>query len=280
MEWDNIPVRRSSRLQTIEIPNPPTLPEPQEDEEGLPMQSLQDLPDLGPGVELAMLPEMDVFFNKNYLSSQEPRLHYCASDEDEEEYDHDMSKGGGLESILWPPEMLQQAHGYGKQKKRKQSRGLLQFHEHQNEARAIEICNGASTSRDPDLSIDEENLFHEDDFDADLEQSRWLSVDELPEAMHERGCQSPMGDADEVCAGASAMAPGRGNLTGAPAISGRPRGSQGAPNSLDSMQPWVEAYAASLEAFPALLEAILNYLEPKRTSVEGTATGRLARARV
>lgn len=102
MEGVGTPVRRSCRLQTepTSIPNPVTpTTVAEEDEQGLAMER-QELPDLGPGVELVMLPEMDVYFNEQYLSSQKPRTHYCASDEDSEHSDHDFTKGGGLESIL------------------------------------------------------------------------------------------------------------------------------------------------------------------------------------
>lgn len=80
------------------------------------MQNLE-LPDLGRGAELVPLLTMDVYFHEQYLSSQEPRPHYSTIEDDSRDSDHDNTKGEGLEEILWPPEILQQAPSYGKKKK-------------------------------------------------------------------------------------------------------------------------------------------------------------------
>lgn len=43
------------------------------------MQNLE-LPDLSLGVDFVQLLEIEVYFNEQYLSSQEPRPHYSATD--------------------------------------------------------------------------------------------------------------------------------------------------------------------------------------------------------
>lgn len=72
MEWDEIPVRRSARLQQDPGPSTtPTSPPSSSDEEGVVPLQIQDLPDMGPGVEIFDLPDTKIGFNEDYLTSQE-----------------------------------------------------------------------------------------------------------------------------------------------------------------------------------------------------------------
>ena len=103
-------------------------PPPEEDE--LHVEPTQLL-DLEPGMEIVALPGMDVSFNADYLTSQEDaRQGYssCEGNIDRVELDTDMDRGGGLEEILWPPELLLQAEHYEMQKTRSKQRGLGKAH--------------------------------------------------------------------------------------------------------------------------------------------------------
>lgn len=153
MEWDGIPVRRSLRL-VHEPPTlaPPTPPSPPSDHE-IPTL-LHDLRDLGPGVEIIPLPDTNMEFNLDYLTSQEePNRQQSSGGEFmnmDDESDGENGTGGGLEEILWPPEMLMQARSYGKRRaKRQDVIERSRFNEAYYES-------GAGTSRDaergrPDL---------------------------------------------------------------------------------------------------------------------------------
>lgn len=75
-----------------------------------------ELPDLGPhGMETIPLTDIEAIFNPNFLASQQDSVysHYSSDDYvlDEEEPDRDTEsiKEGGLDKLLWPPEVLLQA---------------------------------------------------------------------------------------------------------------------------------------------------------------------------
>lgn len=110
-------MRRSSRLQQDPEPTltPPSSP-CTENEEVLSVQ-IDDLPDMGPRVEIYDLPDTNIGFDENYLPSQEQTYAYYSSQEEfveEANSDSDNEYGGGLENILWPPEVMMQAMNYGR----------------------------------------------------------------------------------------------------------------------------------------------------------------------
>ena len=97
---------------------PPLTPLPNQ-EDDLPTEPPQ-LPDLGPGVEIVALPEMDIGFNVDYLTSHEQAREGDSDSEEileRDESDIDMERGRGLEEILWPPKLLLQARNYGMRKR-------------------------------------------------------------------------------------------------------------------------------------------------------------------
>ena len=74
-------MRRSSRLQQ-EPPATTTLPTPAPNHEDEVPVEPSGLPDLGLGVEIVPLPDMDVGFNADYLTSQEQAHEGYSSNED------------------------------------------------------------------------------------------------------------------------------------------------------------------------------------------------------
>ena len=116
MEWEGIPVRRSSRLQQdLEPILAPLTPPSSPDEEVVPLQ-MDDLPDMGPAVQIYNLPDTEIGFDGDYLASQEQHRGYYASEEEDLQSvnsDYDSESGGGLEEMLWPPEVLMHARNYG-----------------------------------------------------------------------------------------------------------------------------------------------------------------------
>lgn len=113
-------MRRSTRLQ--QEPSPPTSPSNQ-DEEVLPVE-IGDLLDMGSNVEIYNLPDTDIVFDENYLASQEqPYAYYSSQEEfgDEANSDSENEHGGGLEDLLWPPEVMLQARNYGRRGRKRRN---------------------------------------------------------------------------------------------------------------------------------------------------------------
>lgn len=68
-----------------------------------------ELPDLGFSIEFVPLADIDTTFNGDYLPSQEFEHRGLSSQEDHtfgEDYESENENPGGLEEILWPPELL------------------------------------------------------------------------------------------------------------------------------------------------------------------------------
>lgn len=81
---------------------------------------LSTIPHLGACVELVALREMNVDFDANYLTSQEHSLVYYRSSEGVyyDGSDYDLDTRGGIENMLWPPELLIQARIFGRERKK------------------------------------------------------------------------------------------------------------------------------------------------------------------
>lgn len=139
MGYEGIRLRRSSRLVPSEAPPSPPSTETPSPDVHIP-DSLDELPDLGSGVELVALPDTEIDFDATYLTSQEHN-HDKYSDYEHEidEADSEEEIGGGLEEILWPLELLNQAGSYGLHKCRKRP---VEY-KHSNRRRRED---GASTS--------------------------------------------------------------------------------------------------------------------------------------
>lgn len=157
MEWDNIPVRRSERLQQEIPPTISTTTSSSQNSEAIENQQVPveigDLPDVGHGIEVFPLQDMDIPFEGDFLHSQEANHEQLADCEElysDDEGDYDMPGGGGLEEMLWPPEMLREARNYGSQATRKRrardSEPNGDLWEEQQAIRAVERLGGAGTS--------------------------------------------------------------------------------------------------------------------------------------
>lgn len=117
VEWDGVPVRRSSRLNRDTTPPlPPAMPPVDEDEVPCSARIRASGSRSTPvWIETIPLTDTEAIFNPNFLASQEDSVysHYSSDDYvlDEEEPDRDTEsiKEGGLEKLLWPPEVLLQA---------------------------------------------------------------------------------------------------------------------------------------------------------------------------
>lgn len=117
-------MRRSSRLQQDPEPSvtPPT-PSSSEDDEVSPVE-IDDLPDMGPRVEIYDLPDTEIGFDAEYLASQEQQRPYYSSEEEflqDANSDCDSENIGGIEAILWPPEVMLQARHYGRRGRKRRS---------------------------------------------------------------------------------------------------------------------------------------------------------------
>lgn len=130
MEWDGIPIRRSSRLYLEPGPStaPPTPPSSGDDVPDPPRYHEHELPDLGHGVKTIALPDIEVDFNVDYFTSQETGGYYSSSEDliDNPESNRKNERGGGLEDLLWPPKVLMQARNYGKSTRMRRITGHLQ----------------------------------------------------------------------------------------------------------------------------------------------------------
>ena len=128
MEWDGIPIRRSNRL--IREPSPSS-PPPNSIDSTPPEETQQtqihwdEFPDLGPGIPTIPLADTECKFNPDYLESQENLQAHNSSDGyaiESEDSDSDRHEGGGLEALLWPPELLLRAQSYGSKMHYRQGR--------------------------------------------------------------------------------------------------------------------------------------------------------------
>ena len=70
MAWASIPLRRSARLQHGDPSTTAAPPSPEHNNDSGSLAKPIHLPDLGPDVELFLLPERDIEFNADYLNSQ------------------------------------------------------------------------------------------------------------------------------------------------------------------------------------------------------------------
>lgn len=143
MEWEGTPLRRSSRLHIQSEPNKVLSNPPSNPKYILPTP--QELPDLGPGVELYQLPDTDVGFNIVYLNSQDRPVCYYSSQEDfadQEDSDTDIERGKGLEDVLWPPEVLMQARNFGPRRQKR----TCDDHDGGGDQRAREILQSEETT--------------------------------------------------------------------------------------------------------------------------------------
>lgn len=92
--------------------------------EEVPDIDLANLPDLGPGVCLVPLPDTTIEFDGDYLASQKLQRRQCSSGSDFMDSDgceNEIETGGGIERLLWPPELLLQAGSYGGTRRRKRN---------------------------------------------------------------------------------------------------------------------------------------------------------------
>lgn len=181
MELEGISVRRSQRLQR----ETPTNIEPQSPAESVEEQityQLHELPDLGPGVETIPLSTTDIEFNGDYLPSQErtPRGYYSDSDEGYEEgsdQEPEIEHGGGLEHILWPPEVLAQARSYGARRGKKRNgdsnRDFEDEYESLRAIRAIERLGGAGSSAEGGLGALQDVQFTVHDSNLARAEAAW-----------------------------------------------------------------------------------------------------------